>query len=232
MDMSKWPEMSELDRPIFIAECSCLVKHGCKGMTDGSDPRTTPLPPCRLFAADDLASSKNKCKKKKAKYKQQADAAAAPNLRTEEHPRGAVDQSSEYVQPKTRREVSHKVPIEAQLEVRATNSAADMATRHKRERDVLEGGQETDVDFPAGASLPKGAAQRTPSERAHKHMAFKFQANDFEVPTRHPPTIGSAATALNPTPSVTATVDVQRFENEVRGVISDVRVLKDFVAPL
>ena len=115
MDMSNWPEMSELDRIISIAEWSCLVKHSWKRMTDGSDQHTTPPPPRRLFTADDLAGAKNKRKKKKAKGKQQADPAAAPNLHAEEQPRAAIEQTSMHAQPKTRRDMSHNVLVEAQL---------------------------------------------------------------------------------------------------------------------
>ena len=116
--------------------------------------------------------------------------------------------------------------------MRATDSAADMATRHKSRRDVLEGVQDMDVDFTAGAFLPKGTAKRRPGEREHKQGAFKFQANDVKVPTSRPPTSISLASALNLAQGVTATVDVEQLENEVRGVISDVPVLKDSVASL
>ena len=201
-------------------------------MTDGSHPRTTPPPPCRLFTADDLAGAKSKRKKKKAKHKQHADAAAAPNLHAEEQPRAAIEQTTTHAQPKTRRDTLHNVPVEAELEVRATNSAADMATRNKGQRDVLEGVQDMDVDFTAGASFAKGTAKKRPGERAHKPVAFKFPANDVKVPASRPPTSTGPTTALNLAQSVTTTVNVEQLEHEVRGVISDVRVLKDPVASL
>ena len=233
VDMSNWPKMNELDRLISIADWSCLVKHGEKRMTDGSDPRTRPPPHCRLLTADDLVGSKNKHKKKtKAKQQQQVDIAAAPTLRAEKPSHAADDQASAQAPAKPRRDVSDKAPIEAELHMRATNSAADTAATSKSRSGVLEDVQAMDVDFTAGVSSPKGTARKRPRERAHKQVAFKFEANDVKVPTSHPPTSGSPATTPSPAPGVTATVDVQQLENEVHGVISDVRVLKDSVASL
>ena len=113
VDMSNWPGMSDLDRLISIAEWSCLVKHGWKRMTDGSDSRTTPPPPCRLFRAEDLAGSKSKRKKKKAKQNQRVDTAAAPNLRAEEPSHAADDHASEQAPAPPQRDASNKVPSAA-----------------------------------------------------------------------------------------------------------------------
>ena len=49
-DMSSWPHMPHVVHVlIFIVEDACLTKHGWMRLHDGTDPKTTPPPPSRLF---------------------------------------------------------------------------------------------------------------------------------------------------------------------------------------
>ena len=178
--------MSDLDRLISIAEWSYLVENGWKRMMDGSDPRTTPPPPCRLFTAEDLAGSKSKRKKKKAKQKQRVDTAAAPKLRAEETSPAADDHASEQAPAPPHRDVSSKVSNAAELQVKVTNSAADMAATRKSRSAVLTDVQDMDVYFTAGMSLPNGAARKRPGERASKQVAFQFQSSEAKAPASNP----------------------------------------------
>ena len=75
-----------------------------------------------------------------------------------------------------------------------------------------------DVDFTAGTPLPKGTARKRPGERRSKQVAFKFQSSEAKAPASNASNTNSPA--IQPTPRITATVDVKQLETEVRGVIS------------
>ena len=208
VDMTSWPEMSDVHWLVSIAEYHCLVRNNWCRLTDQSDPRVVPPPATRLGEVG-----------KDTREPSQSDTVSNSG----DDPAGDSDAVNDVLQsPRGWRPLAVSQSTERCASLDVPSSPIAKTDESVESKAPWDEAQDMLVDFTAGQSTKQ--PKRPPDPTAARAPAIQFR----NVKRTGPQQLFKPQMSA----SQTADIDVQEVDREVRKVADTVRGLSEDVSVL
>jgi hypothetical protein len=216
VDMTSWPEMSDVDRLVSIAEYHCLVRNKWCRLTPQSDPRVVPPPDTRLGEAG-----------KDAREPSQSDTVSNSG----DDPGEDSDAGNEVHQsPRRRRPLAVSQSPERFASPDIPSSPTTKTNASVESKAPWDGVQDMLVHFTAGQSTKQPRRPPvTPNHVDRSPTATRAPSIQFRNAKR---TSSKQLFKPQTSASQTTVIDVQEVDREVRRVADTVRGLSNDVSVL